>query len=300
MCGTRVMIAAIRALPDEGKGILCMVTTIFFFSMMDAVGKGLTERYDPVQVVWARYAGQTFWVFLALAPSVPSLMRTRFLGMQALRSAALFCATLFFFSGFAVLPLATNAAIFQVGPLFVTALAFVLLREKVGPRRWFAVIAGLVGALIIIRPGSGIFSLYALLPLAAALGYAAYMVSTRFLGGEESPWTSFLYTALFGTVAASLVVPFFWTTPTWADAAILGTFGIFGAIGHFTLILGLRFATASMLAPFAYVSLVFSTVWGYLFFTEFPDGWTFAGAFVIVGAGLYVWHRERRVRRRPV
>lgn len=291
------MRAAIRALPPEGRGILCFLGTILLFSIMDAIAKDLTRRMDPLQVVWARYASQTAWAFLLLAPRLGRLLRTRFPGLQLVRSAALFGATISFFFGFSVLPLATNAAIFQVGPLFVTALGFVVLKERVGPRRLFAVLAGLAGAMIIIRPGSALFTPHAVLPLIAAFFYAGYMISTRFLGGEESPWTSFLYTALFGTVAASLMVPFVWTTPAAPDAVLMAMMGLIGGLGHLLLITALGFAQAATVAPFAYASLVFSAIWGYALFGEIPDRWTWIGALVIVGAGLYVWHRERRIRR---
>ncbi|MEM9047433.1 MAG: DMT family transporter [Pseudomonadota bacterium] len=283
-------------LPDEGKGILCMIATVFLFSIMDATAKELSARHHSVQVVWGRYAGQMLLAAILLAPRLGQAMRTRFLGLQAIRSIALFSATLALFSSLAFLPLPTAIAIFQAGPLFVTIFAFVILREQVGPRRWAAVGIGLVGAMIIIRPGSDVFTLAALLPLVAALCYGAYVTSTRFLGAEENPWTSFLYTALFGTILASLAVPFFWVTPAPGDIGLFFVMALFGGIGHYTLIHGLRFASASTLAPYAYVALIFSAFWGLVLFAETPDMWTLLGALVIVAAGLYVWHRERRVR----
>ncbi|MEL6234455.1 MAG: DMT family transporter [Pseudomonadota bacterium] len=290
------MIAALARLPDEGKGILFMIITVFLFSVMDATAKGLSARYDPVQVVWARFAGQTLMVMLMLGPRLGQILRTRFLGLQVVRSLALFGATTSLFTALAFMPLPTAIAVFQAGPLFVTILAFFVLHEPVGPRRLAAVGVGLMGALTIIRPGAEVFSPFALLPLLAAVCYGAYVTSTRFLGNEEDPWTSFLYTALFGTVLASLVVPFFWTTPTMADIGLFALMAGFGAAGHYVLIHALRLASASTLAPYAYVSLIFSTFWGFTLFADLPDGWTVFGALVIVAAGLYVWHRERRAR----
>ncbi|MEM9196209.1 MAG: DMT family transporter [Pseudomonadota bacterium] len=293
------MIAALARLPSEGKGILCMIATVFLFSVMDATAKGLSARFDPVQVVWARFAGQTLMVMLLLGPRLGQIMRTRFLGLQLVRSLALFCATMSLFTALAFLPLPTAIAVFQAGPLFVTIFAFFILHEPVGPRRWAAVGVGLMGALIIIRPGAEVFSPIALLPLISALCYGAFVTATRFLGSEEDPWTSFLYTALFGTVLASLIVPFFWTTPSMADVGLFALMAAFGAAGHYVLIHALRFASASTLAPYAYVSLIFSTFWGFTLFADLPDLWTMFGALVIVAAGLYVWHRERRVRPAP-
>jgi drug/metabolite transporter (DMT)-like permease len=280
----------------EVTGILLTVLSIFLFSMMDVGAKYLAERHAPLQVVWARYVSQCFWAFLLLAPSVPRLMRTDRLGLPVLRSIFMFGATFCFFTAVAMMPLAEAIAIFEIAPLIITGLAFVVLKEPVGPRRLTGVIIGFVGAMIIIRPGGDLFSWASLLPMGAAFCYASYAIATRFLARSESHWTSFLYTGLFGAVAASLLVPFHWTTPTMQDAVFMSVFGVLGGAGHLCLIMALQRASASVVAPFSYVGLVFGTIWGYLVFSELPDDWTVAGAAVIVGAGLYVWWRER-VRR---
>lgn len=292
------MIARIAGLPAETRAVLCVLAAFFSFSLMDAAGKALTARHDPVQVVWARYASQCAWSFLFLAPRVPTLLRTARPGMHALRSAFLFLATLGFFGALSVMPLASTAAVFQTAPLFITVLSVLFLGETVGLRRWTGIGVGLLGALIVIRPGTEVFHPAALLVLAAALCNAGYAITTRVLGASESPWTNFLYTALLGTVAASLAVPFFWTTPALPDALVMAGFGILGGVGHILLIWGLRLAPASALAPYAYLSVVHAALWGFLFFAEVPDLWTIVGALVIAGAGLYVWHRERQVRRK--
>jgi drug/metabolite transporter (DMT)-like permease len=187
-------------------------------------------------------------------------------------------------------------AVFEIAPLWITVLAFFVLKERVGPRRWTGVAIGFVGAMIIIRPGGEVFQPAAFLPMIGAACFAGYAIATRFLGEDEGPWTPFLYTALFGAVAASLVVPFFWTTPDLADGVVMTTFGIIGGAGHLCMILALRHAAASTVAPFHYVGLVYATFWGFVLFDEVPDRWTMLGAAVIVAAGLYVWWRER-VRR---
>lgn len=273
-----------------------MVCALLLFSMLDVAAKYLTARHDPLQVVWARFASQCFWAFLLMAPRLPSLMRTDRLGLHILRSMFLFGASICFFTALSFMPLAEAIAIFEVAPLMITALAFLVLREPVGPRRWTGVAIGFCGAMIIIRPGGEVFTWVSILPMVAAACYASYAIATRFVGSSESPWTSFLYTALVGTAAASVAAPFVWTTPTPMDAMVMGTFGIVGGAGHFCLILALQRASASVLAPFTYVGLVFGTFWGFAAFGELPDSWTVAGAAVIVSAGLYVWWRER-VRR---
>ncbi len=276
------------------KGIVLMILAVFSFSCMDALAKALSQRYDPVQVVWARYSSQTFWSFLLLSPFLKRLLRTRYFKLQLLRSALLFGATLLFFSGFRYLKLAEMTAIFEVAPLVITVFSFLLLKEEVGRSRWLGVTAGLLGALIIIRPGSEVFTPYALLPVLAACCFAGYSIATRFLGSEEPAWTSFLYTSLIGTVFASFMVPFHWTPVEAPDLPVLATFGVIGGIGHLVLIFALRYTQASVIAPFSYFGLMFNSVWGWWFFAEIPDGPTYLGAIVIVVAGVFVWYRENR------
>ncbi|MEM6620158.1 MAG: DMT family transporter [Pseudomonadota bacterium] len=281
---------------DLMLGAALMVGAIFLFSLMDAAAKELTSRHHPLQVVWARYTSQTAIAFVVLAPRVPKLLRTPNIGLQLVRSAFLFGATMCFFTSLSILPMATTVAIFEVAPLFITAAAFFVLREKVGLRRWLGVLIGLIGALIIIRPGTRVFSVYALLPMAAAACFAGYAISTRFLSAGESPWTSFLYTALIGTVVSCAFVPFLWSTPNLFHGALMLGMGALGGLGHYCLIRAFTTAEASFLAPFSYVALVFNTTWGVLFFTEVPDAATVAGAVTIVAAGVYVWYRETFAR----
>ena len=276
------------------KGILLMVLAVFSFSCMDATAKALSVHYDSLQVVWARYCSQTFWSFLALSPFLHKLLRTKYLKLQILRSALLFGATFFFFSGFPYLKLAEMTAIFEVAPLLITVFSFFLLKERVQLPRWLGVMAGLIGAVIIIRPGTEVFTPHALLPIFAACCFAGYSIATRFLGSEEPAWTSFLYTSLIGTLFASVLVSFQWEPLAPADWPVLGTFGIIGGIGHLLLIFALRYTQASVLAPFSYFGLMFNSLWGLVFFGELPDIYTYLGAAVIVGAGVFVWYRENR------
>ncbi|MEL6677608.1 MAG: DMT family transporter [Pseudomonadota bacterium] len=281
------------------RGIALFLTAVFVFSIMDTLAKLLTASYDPLYVTWARYAGQVAWTVLLLAPWLPGMLRTRHLGLQVVRSVLLFGATFMFYSAVATLPFADATAIFEVAPLLMTILAVVILKDRVGPRRWIGVSVGLVGALIIIRPGTDVFSINALYPVAAALSFAGYAIATRFLGSDESPWTSFVYTALFGAVVASLLLPGVWEVPTRGDLPFFAIIGLVGGIGQLLLILALRAVSPSVIAPFGYVALVFNGAWGYGLFGEVPDLWTVAGASLIVGSGLYVWHRERQAGAGP-
>ncbi|WP_281269410.1 DMT family transporter [Roseicyclus mahoneyensis] len=273
-----------------------MLAAIFLFSTMDATAKALMDRYAPMQVVWARYAGMMTVVAVILAPRLGPLLRTRHLGLQLLRSAFLFAATLSFFTAISTMDIAAATAVMQVHPVILTLGAALLLREPLGPRRIFGILAALSGALIVIRPGADLFSWTALLPLLGGAFYASYALTTRFLGRDEPILTSFLYTAIIGTLVASVLTVPVWQTPSVGDAAIFLGLGAVGALGQFLLIRSLTMAEAGAVAPFGYAGVVFASLWGFLAFDEVPDRWTFLGALVIVGAGLYVWHRETRAR----
>jgi drug/metabolite transporter (DMT)-like permease len=283
-------------LSPTAQGIVLMLGAIFLFSTMDAMAKGLMARYEPLQVVWARYAGMMAVVALILAPRLGPLLRTRHLGLQLLRSAFLFAATFSFFTAISHMEIAAATAVMQVHPVILTLGAALLLREPLGPRRIFGIAAALAGALIVIRPGADVFTWAAMLPLLAGVFYASYALTTRFLGRDEPILTSFLYTAIIGTIAASVLTVPVWQTPDLPDAGLFVLLGAIGAAGQFLLIRSLTLAEAGAVAPFGYAGVVFATLWGYLTFDEVPDLWTMLGALVIVGAGVYVWHRETRAR----
>lgn len=271
-----------------------MLMAIFLFSAMDAVAKALMTRFAVEQVVWARYAGQMFVVAVLLAPRLPQLIRTRHFGLQLLRSGFLFCATFCFFTSLSFMDIASATAVMNIHPVILTLGAALLLREALGPRRIIAIVVALIGALIIIRPGADVLSWATFLPLIAGFCYASYALTTRFLGRDEPFLTSFLYTALIGTIAASTLTVPVWSAPQLTDWAIFLGLGVFGAAGQFCLIRALTVAEAGAVAPFGYSGVIYSTLWGLIAFGEVPDAYTMLGALVIVGAGVYVWHREVR------
>ena len=276
--------------------ILLMIGAVFCFASMDATAKYLMKEIGPAQTIWARYTVQALIVTVLILPKINVYGRTNYPKLQFLRSVALMMATTLFFFAFSRLGLAEASAIFNISPVLITLGAFLFLREQIGPRRLIGIIVSLLGALIIIRPGTGVFTIYALLPLGAAIFYSTYSLATRFVGTDESPWTSLFYSAIFGAICYSIYIAFYWNPMS--NNAILLTIiiGLFGTAGHICLIRALTLGEASLVAPFIYTNLLFTTTWGFVLFGNLPDFWTIVGALIIVAAGIYVWARDRAVR----
>lgn len=287
-----------QSLNSTRQGVVLLLLAMIILAMMDSSAKYISLRLDPMQAVWARYACSTVVVLVALAPRLKNLAATRHLGLQLIRSVFLFGATYSFFISISRLRLADVVAIFDINPLIVTVLAFFVLKEAVGPRRWLGVILGFVGALIIIRPGTSIFTPFSILPVFGSFCYAAYVITTRFLGRDENVLTSLIYTSLFGTVAASILVPPVWQAPTQTEWALMGAMGVFGAVGQYFLIRAFTVAEAGAIAPFSYAGMLPAVAFGYLIFEELPDIYTVIGALVITLSGIYVWHRENQAQLR--
>lgn len=276
--------------------ILLMIGAIFCFASMDATAKYLMKEIGPAQTIWARYTVQAILVSVLILPKINIYGKTKYPKLQFLRSVALMMATTLFFFAFSKLGLAEASAIFNISPVLITLGAFLFLREQIGPRRVIGIFVSLLGALIIIRPGSGVFTIYALLPLGAAIFYSTYSLVTRFVGADESPWTSLFYSAIFGAICYSIYIVFHWN-PMSSNALLLTIIiGLFGTAGHICLIRALTLGEASLVAPFIYTNLLFTTIWGLVLFGNFPDFWTICGALIIVAAGVYVWARDRVVR----
>jgi drug/metabolite transporter (DMT)-like permease len=286
--------SAFSRLSTTARGILLMLTAIFLFTAMDAVVKGLVDRYPSPMLVWVRMVGQLLLVILLLRQGFFAQLRTRFPALHVLRALTQIGAAGMFFTSLLYIGLAEATAIMDINPVLITLGAALFLGERFGPRRLFGVIAALIGALIVIRPGSGILSAAAFLPLCAALFYAANALITRRIGQQESIWTAMALTSVIGTGFISLSLPFFWVPIEPQDLGAFALVGLLGTAAQFAIIRALTLAEASVVAPFAYSGIVFATGWGILLYGTYPDRWTVIGALVIVGAGLYVWHREAR------
>lgn len=280
------------------RGILLMMLAGFLFVVMDSTAKYLSGSYPVTQIVWARYIFHLLTLPLLIGRgSWLAVLATRRLGLQLLRSLMLLGSTFFFFLAVKFIPLATATAIGFVGPLLVTALSVPFLKEKVGPRRWAAVIIGFGAVVIIIRPGAELLHWAVFLPLLVAACFAIYQITTRILSATDSSLTTLFYSATAGAVAMTLVLPFEeWRTPDLAGWGLMAFLGLIGSLGHFVMIRAFTHAPASSLAPFSYLTLVWATLLGFVVFGDLPDRWTVLGAVILAASGLYVLYRERKVK----
>ncbi len=296
---TQVTGASVGEAASRVRGIALMVAAFSLFALLDASAKFLSGELPTAQIVWARYVGHLAIVLVVYAALGRwQVWRTANLKLQVVRSALLLLGTTLNFMALRHLQLAETASIAFSIPLWVAVLAVPLLGERIGMRRWGAVIAGFLGVLIIVRPGFGLLHWAVFLSLAMALITALYQIATRKLAPVDHPDTTQFYTAMVGACALAPLAPITWTVPASATTLVpLVALGVCGALGHYLLILAHRLAPAPILAPFSYTQIVWMVGLGYLVFGDLPDAWTLAGGAVVVGSGLYLLHRER-VRKR--
>jgi len=285
--------SVIRAPENHRHGIYWMLLTMFLFVSMDTVAKYLTASYPVHQVVWARYIFHVLLLFAWLGPRAPWVLRTRRLGLQLWRSLLLLLTTFFFFTALSFMALVDASVIMFIGPIVLTLLAALVLREHVGARRWSGVVIGFIGALIVIRPGTSMLQPAAVFAVAAACCYALYQITTRQLSYSDAPLTTLSYTALVGALLSSFAAPFGWVWPDAAGWALMALVGLIGGLGHFCVIKAFQAAPAAVVAPFGYSSIVWSTSFGFVIFEHLPDIWTIFGGTIIIGSGIYILHRER-------
>ena len=278
------------------NGAVWMLITAFFFVCVHATGKYLLTRYPLVQVVWGRYVFHLILALIILAPKLAQIIRSGNLKLQLMRSGFMLGSTTFYFAGVQFLPLTEANAINFLTPVLVVILAQPILGERVGLQRWIGVAIGFTGAMIITRPGSGLMDLAASILMMSALCNACYQLSTRRLGAIDDPLTTLLYTALVGSIGASLAVPFTFEPMDGEGWLLMVLIGAFALIGHFALIKAYRLAPAPIIAPFGYSILLWSVVFGYLVFEQLPDVWTVLGAGIIVVGGIVILRAPSAVR----
>ena len=276
------------------RGIALILASTVFLGASDVTAKYLTATLPSIEIAWIRFLVFALIMSPAMLPGSPLFaLPSQRPGLQLMRSIALLSSSLFFISGLRFLPIAEASATSFVAPLFVTALSIVFLGESVGVRRWLATAVGLIGVLIILRPGTSAFHPAAFFPIVSALAWACTLVMTRMMSGREHVITTMTYASIIGVCILSALVPFVWVAPSWHDI-LFGIFiGVASTAGQWIVVLAFRYADASVLAPFSYMQLLWVSILGFLVFGELPDVWTVTGAAFIVASGLYTAHRER-------
>lgn len=283
---------------NERLGIFLMVTTTIVFASQDGLSKYLATEYNVYMVVMIRY-----WFFAAFIMTISSrkpggvkqVAKTKTPLLQIFRSLVLVAEMCVTVLAFTLLGLAETHAIFASYPLIIAMLSGPILGEHVGWRRWLAICVGFFGILIILNPGNGIFSPYALVPLAGAILFALYGLLTRYAGQYDKSSTSFFWTGTVGCIAMTAIGLNFWDPVSQADWSIMLILSASGMLGHFLLIKCYEVAEASAVQPFAYLQLIWASLIGVIIFGEKITTNVLLGACIVVGAGLFTLWRERKV-----
>ena len=281
-----------------GAGIAFALTGMFGVSVMDALAKLLGEGYAVSQIILARNAIGVVAVlaFVILARRGFGGLRIQKIPLLLLRIVFGLAAAFFFFTGLRYLPLADAFAIAFTAPLLITALSVPLLGEKVGFRRWAAVVIGFIGVVIVVQPGTSSFQIEALLPLGAAFSYALTMIVSRRMTQDMTTSAIVFWSSLGAALLMSTLMPSQWRTPGLDDALLFLFMGLIGTLGMALITQAYRFAEASVIAPFDYSTLLWATLLGWLIWEDLPSPNVWLGASLLIASGLYILHRETRQR----
>lgn len=283
--------------------MLLMIAAMIMLPGIDAIAKFLSGSIQSGQVAWSRFMFQ----ILILLPFVlwrGGLKLDHLLWAHAARGFLIALATLFFFSSLKVMPLADAIAVFFVQPFIATLLAAALLGESFGWRRMLAIAVGFGGALLIIKPSYELFGVTALLPVGAACSFSLYAILTRWLAHSETALNIQFLTGVSGflTMSIALLVgmemqiePLVAKWPSAMEWGLLALLGLIATAGHFLVVMAFHRASVAILAPFQYLEIISATALGLIIFGDFPDPLTWVGIAIIVGSGLYVFYRERRL-----
>ena len=300
------------------SGALWALLAALIFSINDMLVKFLSDDYALHQIVFTRslISVLLLLVVIPLAGGY-ALLHTRRLKLHLVRAFFVVGANLFFFTALADLPLATVVSIFFIAPFLITIFSVTFLGEVVGVWRWFAVIVGLIGVMLVVRPGTEAFTFTAILPVLSAICYASFHVLTRKLGVDENLLTLTFYVPVVFLIVATviglavghgnfsggghpslefLVRP--WRWPTWLDLGVMVFIGVGITIGGAAISQAYRVAEAALVAPFEYTALIYATLFGYLIFSELPDNFGWAGMSLVLVSGLVMVWREA-VNARP-
>jgi drug/metabolite transporter (DMT)-like permease len=281
------------------SAIMLVLSACLIFSCLDTCAKYLVlNGMAPQFVSWMRFSVHVVAVFaLFRGWSNRAMFTVVSLPAQIVRGFFLFGSTVFNFMALQTLQLAETVSIYFFAPMVITALAGPLLGEWAGWRRWLAVIVGFLGVLVITRPGFGTFGVGHVYALCSMTCYCFYVIMTRSMGARETAESLIFYSALAPTILMFPAVPLYGSLPQDSlQWVLLLSLGLFGAFGHWLLIAAYKQATTSALAPYPYSQMLWMIALGYVVFSDLPDLWTLAGAAIIVSSGLYIVHREHRLR----
>lgn len=282
-------------------GIFLMIATTFVFAVQDAMSRHLASHYDVRMIVMVRY-----WAFAAFAVylvrrkygSVRQGAQTRQPFLQILRGVLLASEICVMVVAFTKLGLVESHATFTSYPLLIAALSGPILGEKVGWRRWTAIGVGFVGVILILEPGFGVFKPEALWAIVAALLFALYGLLTRYVSRQDSSLTSFFWTGIAGVMVMTAIGPWYWSSMTAGDWALMIGLCVTGTLSHYMLIRTYELAEASAVQPFAYFQLFFGSILGITIFNDVLRPNVAAGALLVVGSGLFtLWRENRRLKR---
>ena len=277
-------------------GTLLLALTYLFFSVMELTAKELGQSFNPFQIVFARYLSQFIILIIIFNKKSKLHLKSQYPLLQILRGTLLLVTTCFMFSGLAYLPFAENIAIYMIGPVITTILAFFILKEKISFLQIIVVIVGLIGAIIIADPNSQSFNLAIIFPFLAALCFAFFTISTKFLNSSDSNQTTLLFTAITGTFLSAPFIIIFWKWPSLNETILMFCLGLLATIGHFFFIEALKVINASFAAPFVYLTVLLAAFWGYIIYDEVPNQNTIIGAFLIIIAGLIITQLKKRIQ----
>jgi drug/metabolite transporter (DMT)-like permease len=275
------------------KAIIFSLLGWMFLPVMDGFAKFLSDDLPILQITWARY----FFTVVFTLPIMMFFFKKQLVWsdkpkLQILRGLILLSANICFFYAISIISLAKALTLAFVAPLIVTAFSPVMLGEKVGFKRWTAVVVGFIGSLVVIRPGFVELNFASFAALGTGILYGFYLIITRKLSTSDNPLLTLLMTGMVGAVLVSVIIPFYWVKPSLNQWSLMAGIGVFACIGHLFLILSLKYADASKLAPLGYTEIIPNVLIGYYFFSEFPDNWTYLGLFIIILSGLYISRRE--------
>jgi drug/metabolite transporter (DMT)-like permease len=275
-------------------GILYMVGATIVFAMSSAVSKWLVDIYPPGEVLFSRSLVSLIACALFILPQTGlAVFHTKRRRDHVMRSVSQTVSQTFLIIAFSLMPLASAVAINFSAPLFTALIAILMLKEPIGFARWFALIAGFLGVLIVTNPGAETFQIGALFALANALIYGSVTAAVRGMTATESAETLLMYQMLLITAFFALLLPFGIAVPTWTHAGLIVCNGLTNAIGQYWWTRALHLAPASAVTPFFYLSLVWAAVLGFVVWGDVPTVHLLIGSAVVVGSGLFLLWREQ-------